>query len=74
MRVGRTDVGRPHPRRRPHHPHHPPHAGAPAQRRHADHQPGRGARTYLAVRGGFDVPAVLGSRASDVLSGIGPAP
>jgi len=36
--------------------------------------PGRGARTYLAVRGGFDVPVVLGSRASDVLSGIGPAP
>jgi biotin-dependent carboxylase-like uncharacterized protein len=36
--------------------------------------PGRGVRTYLAVRGGFDVPAVLGSRSSDVLSGIGPAP
>jgi biotin-dependent carboxylase-like uncharacterized protein len=33
-----------------------------------------GLRTYLSVRGGVDVPAVLGSRASDVLSGLGPAP
>ncbi|QCQ93581.1 biotin-dependent carboxyltransferase family protein [Rhodococcus sp. SGAir0479] len=31
-------------------------------------------RTYLAVRGGVDVPAVLGSRSTDTLSGIGPAP
>lgn len=33
-----------------------------------------GLRYYLAVRGGLDVPAVLGSRSRDVLSGIGPAP
>ncbi|WP_430330745.1 biotin-dependent carboxyltransferase family protein [Rhodococcus sp. ACT016] len=33
-----------------------------------------GLRTYLAVRGGVDVPAVLGSRATDTLSGIGPGP
>ncbi|WP_449374726.1 5-oxoprolinase subunit C family protein [Arthrobacter psychrolactophilus] len=32
----------------------------------------RGFRSYLAVRGGFDVPAVLGSRATDVLSALGP--
>ncbi|MBP2472767.1 biotin-dependent carboxylase-like uncharacterized protein [Crossiella equi] len=35
---------------------------------HPDH----GLRSYLAFRGGLDVPPVLGSRASDVLSGIGP--
>lgn len=35
-------------------------------------QPARGLRSYLAVRGGIDLPPVLGSRASDVLSGIGP--
>lgn len=34
--------------------------------------PGTGLRTYVAVRGGFDVPPVLGSRATDVLSGLGP--
>lgn len=32
-----------------------------------------GLRTYLAVRGGIDVPPVLGSRSTDTLSGIGPA-
>jgi len=32
-----------------------------------------GLRTYLAVRGGLDVPPVLGSRSTDVLSGLGPA-
>lgn len=32
-----------------------------------------GARAYLAVRGGLDAPAVLGSRATDVLAGLGPA-
>jgi len=37
-------------------------------------RPPVGLRTYLSVRGGVDVPAVLGSRATDVLSGIGPAP
>src|SRR4029453_246193 len=29
---------------------------------------------YLAVRGGIDVPAVLGSRSTDTLSGLGPRP
>ncbi|MDO5754030.1 5-oxoprolinase/urea amidolyase family protein [Arthrobacter sp.] len=33
-----------------------------------------GFRSYVAVRGGFDLPQVLGSRATDVLSGLGPAP
>jgi len=33
-----------------------------------------GVRFYLAIRGGIDMPAVLGSRSSDVLSGLGPAP
>lgn len=33
-----------------------------------------GARAYLAVRGGIAVPPVLGSRATDGLSGLGPAP
>lgn len=32
-----------------------------------------GARAYLAVRGGISGPAVLGSRATDVLAGLGPA-
>ena len=36
--------------------------------------PPTGLRTYLAVRGGIDVPAVLGSRSTDLLSGLGPAP
>jgi biotin-dependent carboxylase-like uncharacterized protein len=31
-----------------------------------------GVRTYLAVAGGVDVPAVLGSRSTDTLSGLGP--
>jgi biotin-dependent carboxylase-like uncharacterized protein len=34
--------------------------------------PASGLRTYLAVRGGIDVPPVLGSRATDLLSGLGP--
>lgn len=34
----------------------------------------RGIRTYLAVRGGFDAPRVLGSASYDTLSGLGPAP
>lgn len=37
-------------------------------------RPATGLRSYLAVRGGIDVPAVLGSRARDTLSGLGPAP
>ncbi|WP_329446767.1 biotin-dependent carboxyltransferase family protein [Streptomyces sp. NBC_01426] len=31
-----------------------------------------GLRSYVAVRGGFAVPQVLGSRATDLLSGLGP--
>jgi biotin-dependent carboxylase-like uncharacterized protein len=34
--------------------------------------PSTGLRTYVAVRGGFDVPPVLGSRSTDMLSGLGP--
>ena len=34
--------------------------------------PASGLRTYLAVRGGFAVDEVLGSCATDVLSGLGP--
>jgi biotin-dependent carboxylase-like uncharacterized protein len=34
----------------------------------------RGIRYVLAVRGGVDVPAVLGSRSRDTLAGIGPEP
>ena len=37
-------------------------------------EPTLGARSYLAVRGGIDVHPVLGSRSSDSMSGIGPAP
>ncbi|WP_363320505.1 5-oxoprolinase/urea amidolyase family protein [Pseudonocardia sp.] len=37
-------------------------------------RPPAGLRTYLAVRGGIDAAAVLGSRSTDVLSGVGPAP
>jgi biotin-dependent carboxylase-like uncharacterized protein len=36
--------------------------------------PVAGVRSYLTVRGGIDVPPVLGSRSSDLLSGLGPAP
>jgi biotin-dependent carboxylase-like uncharacterized protein len=34
----------------------------------------RGVRNYVAVAGGFDVPLVLGSASTDLLSGLGPAP
>ncbi|MFJ9178535.1 biotin-dependent carboxyltransferase family protein [Streptomyces sp. NPDC102360] len=33
-----------------------------------------GVRSYVAVAGGFDVQPVLGSRSTDLLSGLGPAP
>jgi biotin-dependent carboxylase-like uncharacterized protein len=33
-----------------------------------------GLRTYLAFAGGIDVPPVLGSRSTDTLCGLGPAP
>jgi biotin-dependent carboxylase-like uncharacterized protein len=36
--------------------------------------PPSGLRTYLAVRGGIAAAETLGSRSTDVLSGIGPAP
>lgn len=36
--------------------------------------PSSGLRSYLAVRGGVDVPPVLGSRSTDTLSGLGPQP
>lgn len=35
--------------------------------------PSDGLRVYVAVRGGIDVPAVIGSRATDTLAGLGPA-
>ncbi|MFV0427940.1 MAG: biotin-dependent carboxyltransferase family protein [Arachnia sp.] len=34
----------------------------------------RGTLYYVAVAGGIEVPEVLGSRSSDTLSGVGPAP
>lgn len=37
-------------------------------------RPRTGLRSYVAVCGGIDAPLVLGSRATDVLSGIGPEP
>ena len=53
-----------------------PHA-SPAVLRHGQElrlgPPVSGLRSYLAVRGGIDVPPVLGSRATDVLAGLGPA-
>ena len=36
--------------------------------------PPTGLRSYLAIRGGIAVPPVLGSRSTDTLSGLGPAP
>lgn len=36
--------------------------------------PPTGLRSYVALRGGLGGPAVLGSRATDVLSGLGPPP
>jgi biotin-dependent carboxylase-like uncharacterized protein len=36
--------------------------------------PAQGVRTYLAIRGGVDVPPVLGSRSTDILAGLGPDP
>lgn len=36
--------------------------------------PAAGLRSYLAVTGGIDIPAVLGSRSSDLLSGLGCGP
>ncbi|KAE8764693.1 5-oxoprolinase/urea amidolyase family protein [Georgenia thermotolerans] len=36
--------------------------------------PRAGLRSYVAVRGGLDLAPVLGSRATDTMSGLGPAP
>ena len=36
--------------------------------------PERGFRSYLAIRGGAAAAAVLGSRSTDTMSGLGPAP
>lgn len=36
--------------------------------------PGRGLRTYLAVRGGFEAPRSLGSASRDTLAALGPPP
>jgi KipI family sensor histidine kinase inhibitor len=36
--------------------------------------PAAGLRSYLAVRGGVDVPPALGSRSADLRSGLGPPP
>lgn len=36
--------------------------------------PDSGFRSYVAIRGGADVPAALGSRSTDTMSGIGPSP
>lgn len=36
--------------------------------------PTSGVHSYLAVRGGIEVTATLGSRSTDTLSGLGPAP
>lgn len=36
--------------------------------------PDRGLRTYVSVRGGFLTDTALGSRSTDVLSGLGPPP
>jgi biotin-dependent carboxylase-like uncharacterized protein len=35
--------------------------------------PSQGLRSYVALSGGLDVPPVLGSRSTDLLSGLGPA-
>ncbi|MGM7671223.1 carboxyltransferase domain-containing protein [Microbacterium sp. A93] len=37
-------------------------------------EPDAGLRTYVAVRGGLEAATVLGSRSTDTLSGLGPAP
>jgi biotin-dependent carboxylase-like uncharacterized protein len=47
--------------------------GRPGQILEADRPP-FGMRTYLAVAGGIEVPAQLGSRSTDTLSGLGPEP
>jgi len=48
-------------------------AARPGERVRVD-RPSTGLRSYLAVRGGLDIPLVLGSAARDTLSGLGAAP
>ena len=52
------------------------HHNAPTTLRSGDElvlgAPASGLRTYVAVRGGFDVDPVLGSCATDTMSGLGP--
>lgn len=52
--------------------------GAPFVMRHGEvlalGAPPNGLRSYVGVRGGVDVPPVLGSRSTDLLSGLGPVP
>jgi biotin-dependent carboxylase-like uncharacterized protein len=52
---------------------HPPGAVVAVRHRLRIGTPQRGLRSYLAVRGGIDARAVLGSRSRDVLAGLGPA-
>ncbi len=52
---------------------HAPFALYPDDRLRVD-PPGDGVRNYLAVHGGLRPPKVLGSRSTDVLSGLGPEP
>ncbi|WP_454860271.1 carboxyltransferase domain-containing protein [Promicromonospora soli] len=69
VRPGATEAGSPDRRPRP---------GEPFALDDGDElriaPPTRGVRAYVAVRGGIDVPPVLGSRATDVLAGLGPDP
>jgi biotin-dependent carboxylase-like uncharacterized protein len=46
----------------------------PARSRLALGMPVSGLRSYVSVAGGVDVPKVLGSRSTDTLGGVGPAP
>ncbi|TDB91091.1 biotin-dependent carboxyltransferase [Actinomadura sp. KC216] len=51
-----------------------PHYARPGQMLRLERPLGRGLRTYLAISGGIDIPPVLGSRSTDLMSGLGPPP
>ncbi|PZG56074.1 hypothetical protein C1I98_02015 [Spongiactinospora gelatinilytica] len=51
-----------------------PYYAAPGQVLRLGGRRGRGVRAYLAISGGIEVPAALGSRSADLMSGLGPAP
>ncbi|TDD38172.1 biotin-dependent carboxyltransferase [Actinomadura sp. KC06] len=51
-----------------------PHFARPGQILRLERPSCRGLRTYLAISGGIDVPPVLGSRSTDLMSGLGPPP